>query len=192
MIDATLARRIKLVGLDVDGVLTDAGVFVGLVQGQRVELKRFDIQDGLGVKLLRQAGLVVALVSGRQSEATTLRAREIGVDELVQDDAARKLPALEGILARRGLRLDECAFVGDDLADLPVLRRVALPVAVANAVPDVQAVAAYVTRAAGGQGAVREVAEVLLRARGQWEALRDEYVRARAEAEPNPRALGSG
>jgi 3-deoxy-D-manno-octulosonate 8-phosphate phosphatase (KDO 8-P phosphatase) len=189
MIDATLARKIRLVGLDVDGVLTDGGVYVGLVQGQRVEFKRFDIQDGLGVKLLRQAGIAVALVSGRHSEATTLRAQEIGVDELVQDGTARKLPAFEAILARRQVSWDVCAFVGDDLADLPLLRRVALPVAVANAVPEAHALARYVTRASGGQGAVREVAEVILRARGVWEDLLAEYLKERGDAEP--RAYGS-
>jgi len=189
MIDSALARRIRLVGLDVDGVLTDGAVFIGQIQGQRVEMKRFDIQDGLGVKLLRQAGIAVVIVSGRQSEATTLRAQEIGVDELVQDGAARKLPAFEAILSRRLVKWDECAFVGDDIADLPLLRRVALPVAVANAVPEVHALARYVTRAAGGQGAVRETAEVILRARGVWEELLNEYLRERGDAEP--RAFGS-
>ena len=189
MIDATLARKIRLVGLDVDGVLTDGGVYVGQVQGQRVEFKRFDIQDGLGVKLLRQGGIAVAIVSGRHSEATTLRAQEIGVDELVQDGAARKLPAFEAILSRRSLSWEDCAFVGDDIADLPLLRRVALPVAVANAVPEAHALARYVTRAGGGQGAVREVAEVILRARGVWEELLADYLKERGDAEP--RAYGS-
>ena len=182
MIDATLARRIRLVGLDVDGVLTDGGVYIGQIQGERVEFKRFDIQDGLGVMLLRRAGIAVALVSGRHSEATTQRAKAMGVDELVQDSATKKLPAFEAILSRRSLDWDAIAFVGDDLADLPLLKRVALPVAVANAVPEVHALARYVTRAGGGQGAVREVAEVILRARGVWDELLEEY---------EPRALGS-
>ena len=189
MIDATLARRIKLVGLDVDGVLTDAGVYIGQIEGQRVEFKRFDIQDGLGVMLLRRAGIAVAIVSGRHSDATTLRARELNVDELVQDNDARKLPAFEAILTRRALDWDACAFVGDDLADLPVLKRVALPVAVANAVPDVHALARYVTRAMGGQGAVREVAEVILRARGDWDALVADYLKERGDA--GQRVIGS-
>jgi len=185
MIDATLAKRIRLVGLDVDGVLTDAGVYIGQVQGERVEFKRFDIQDGLGMMLLRRAGIAVAVVSGRVSDATTLRARELNVDELVQDNDARKLPALESILKRRGLDWNTCAFVGDDLADLPVLKRVGLPIAVANAVPEVHALARYVTRAAGGQGAVREVAEVILRARGVWDELVADYLKERGDAEPH-------
>ena len=189
MIDATLARRIKLVGLDVDGVLTDAGVYIGQIEGQRVEFKRFNIQDGLGMMLLRRAGVAVAVVSGRFSDATTLRATELHVDELVQDKDANKLRALESILSRRALDWDACAFVGDDLADLPVLRRVALPIAVANAVPDVLPLARFVTRAAGGQGAVREVAEVILRARGDWDVLVADYLKERGDA--GQRVIGS-
>ncbi|MGH7538312.1 MAG: KdsC family phosphatase [Gemmatimonadales bacterium] len=181
MLDAALARRLRLVGFDVDGVLTDGGIYLGRVGDHAVELKRFDIQDGLGVKLLRAAGITVALVSGRVSEATALRAREIGVDELVQDDGARKLPAFEAILARRGFRFDECAFAGDDLADLPLLTRVALPIAVANGVAEVKAVAGYVTASPGGSGAVREIAETILKARGEWDELVNRYFAERGD-----------
>src|SRR6266567_3104843 len=139
MLDATLARRLKLVGFDVDGVLTDGGVYIGRTGDHAVEFKRFDVQDGLGIKLLRDAGIIVAVVSARTSDATELRARELKVDELVQDK--HKLPAFAGILERRGVQWDECAFVGDDLTDVPILTRVALPIAVANAVPEVHAVA---------------------------------------------------
>lgn len=181
MIDPALARRIRLVGLDVDGVMTDGGVYIGVVADHPVEFKRFHTQDGLGVKLLRTAGIAVVLVSGRESQATELRARELEVDELVQDAGARKLPAFEAILARRELAWDQCAFAGDDLADLPLLRRVALPIAVANAVPEVQEAARLVTRAPGGAGAVREVAELLLRARGEWSRLLTDYLRERGD-----------
>jgi len=173
MIDASLARRLKLVGLDVDGVLTDNGIYVGMVGDHPVELKRFHIQDGLGIKLLRDAGLVVVLASARRSEATELRARELKVDEVVQDK--RKLPAFEDVLRRRGVSWEDCAFVGDDLPDLPLLRRVGLPIAVANAVAEVAAAAQLVTRAPGGQGAVREVAEHILQARGEWHGLVTKY-----------------
>jgi len=189
MIDPALGQRLRLVGFDVDGVLTDGGVYLGRVGDHPVELKRFDIQDGLAVKLLRAAGITVVLVSGRQSEATALRAREIGVDEVVQDDGAAKLPAFEAILERRGMRFDECAFAGDDLADLPVLTRVALPIAVANAVAEVKAVAKFVTGAAGGHGAVREIAEAILKARGVWEALVQQYLTERGDVVQ--RAVGS-
>jgi 3-deoxy-D-manno-octulosonate 8-phosphate phosphatase (KDO 8-P phosphatase) len=176
-IDAAVAGRVRLLGLDVDGVLTDNGVYIGPVAGDRVELKRFDIQDGLGLILLRTAGLPVVWVSGRSSEATALRAAELRVEDVIQVPGPRKLAALGELLERRGIEWSEVAFVGDDLADLPVLRRVGLPIAVANAVPDVKAAAAYVTRAAGGHGAVREIIELLLRARGEWPAILERYFR---------------
>jgi len=182
VIDATVAQRLRLVGFDVDGVFTDGGVYLGAVDGRPVELKRFDIQDGLGVKFLRDAGLVVVIVSGRHSKATTLRANEIGVDEVVQDDAAAKLPAFEALLTRRGIQFDECAFAGDDLADLPVLSRVALPIAVPNAVAEVRAVADLVARAPGGHGAVREIAEAIVRARGAWDTVVEQYLTERGDA----------
>jgi 3-deoxy-D-manno-octulosonate 8-phosphate phosphatase (KDO 8-P phosphatase) len=175
MIDAALARRIRLLGLDVDGVLTDNGIYVGPVDGQVVELKRFNIQDGLGQVLMRTAGLPVVWVSGRHSEATAARARELRVEEVLQVPGPRKLEAFGALLERRGIAWDEAAFVGDDLADLQVLRRVGLPIAVANAVAEVKAVATYVTTAPGGHGAVREAIEALLQARGEWLELLDRY-----------------
>jgi 3-deoxy-D-manno-octulosonate 8-phosphate phosphatase (KDO 8-P phosphatase) len=174
-LDAALARRLKLVGFDVDGVLTDNGIYLGLVADHAVEFKRFHIPDGLGIRLLRAAELAVVWVSGRESAATALRARELAVDELIQDPQARKLPAFEALLARRGLAWEDCAFVGDDLADLPLLARVGLPIAVANAVPELRAAARLVTTLPGGQGAVREVAELILQARGQWRGLVSQY-----------------
>lgn len=175
MIDAERARRVRLVGLDVDGVLTDNGLYLGPVDGQVVELKRFDIQDGLGHVLLREAGVAVVWVSGRFSEATSARARELKVEEVLQVAGPRKLEALGALLERRGIAWEDAAFVGDDLADLQVLRRVGLPIAVANAVAEVKDAAGYVTGAAGGHGAVREVVEVLLKARGQWAELLERY-----------------
>lgn len=181
MVDPVIARRIRLVGFDVDGVMTDGGVYIGRAGGADVELKRFDIQDNVGLKLLRATGIRVVIVSGRYSSATELRARELSVDEVVQDDAARKLPAFESLLVEHAVEMDEAAFVGDDLPDLPVLRRVALPVAVANAVAEVRAVAGHVTRAPGGHGAVREFCEDLLRARGEWDAAVAGYLSERGE-----------
>jgi 3-deoxy-D-manno-octulosonate 8-phosphate phosphatase (KDO 8-P phosphatase) len=184
MIDRALASRIRLIGLDVDGVLTDNGIYLGPVDGEAVELKRFDIQDGLGQVLLRSAGLPVVWVSGRHSEATAMRARELRVEEVLQVPGPRKLEAFEALLTRRGIAWEEAAFVGDDLADLQVLRRVGLPIAVANAVAEVKAVAAWVTRAEGGHGAVREVAETLLKRRGVWAELLERYF-----TEPVPGAV---
>jgi len=182
MLDAALARRLRLVGFDVDGVLTDGGIFLGRIGAHPVELKRFDVRDGIAVRLLHGAGIVVALVSGRSSEATAMRAQELGVDELIQDDGARKLPAFESMISMRGIGLDECAFVGDDLVDLPLLRRVALAIAVQNAAAEVKAAAHYITTAPGGQGAVREVAEVILKARGIWDIELRRFAEYRGDA----------
>src|SRR5262249_25964774 len=132
-------------------------------------------QDGLGHVLMRAAGIPVAWVSGRHSEATSMRARELQVDEVLQVRGPDKLEAFGALLARRQIAWEEAAFVGDDLADLQVLRRVGLPIAVANAVEEVKAVAAYVTRAPGGHGAVREVVETLLKARGRWAELLERH-----------------
>jgi len=191
VLDAALARRLKLVGFDVDGVLTDGGVYIGQAADQPVELKRFHIQDGLGIKLLRQAGLTVVLVSARRSAATDLRARELKVDEVVQDN--KKLPAFAALLARRGVAWNESAFVGDDLPDLPLLRRVGLPIAVPNAVAEVKAAVRLVTTAAGGQAAAREVAEIILKARGVWDDLVQQYLLERGDVETpadRPRRTG--
>jgi 3-deoxy-D-manno-octulosonate 8-phosphate phosphatase (KDO 8-P phosphatase) len=176
----TVARRIRLVILDVDGVLTDAGLYLGAdAEGGRVELKRFDIQDGLGIRLLADAGIRVAVVSGRESSATALRARELGIEECHQDAGARKLPVVEEIMARLDVAWDEVAMVGDDLPDLPLLRRVALPVAVANAVKEVRDAAHWITGREGGHGAVREFCRALLEARGDWDATVEAYLAAR-------------
>ena len=174
-IDAAKASRVRLVALDVDGVLTDNGIWIGPVAGQRVELKRFDIQDGLGLLLLRTAGIPVVWLSGRTSEATAMRAAELRVDELLQVPGPRKLEALDDMRSRRELGWEDLAYVGDDLADLQVMRRVGLAIAVANAVPEIRAVADYVTAARGGHGAVREIVDGLLKARGVWPEMLERY-----------------
>ena len=181
MIEPAVARRIKLVGFDVDGTMTDGGLYIGTAGGQPVEFKRLDIQDGLGVHMLRSAGLLVAIVTGRVGDAARLRAEELEVDEFTADAAARKLPAFEGILQRRQVRWEEACFLGDDLPDLPLLRRVALPVAVANACREVKEAARLTTAAPGGRGAVREFAEALLQARGAWNDLIRGYLRERGD-----------
>ncbi len=146
---AAAARKVRLLGLDVDGVLTDNGVYIGPIAGDRVELKRFDIQDGLGLILLKTAGMPVVWVSGRASEATALRAAELRVEELLQVPGPRKAAAFEQVLQRLGIGWHEVAFVGDDLADLPILRRVGLPIAVANAVPEVKEISAVYHQRSG-------------------------------------------
>ncbi len=183
MITPEDAWRVKLLALDVDGVLTDNGIWIAPVSGERVEFKRFDIQDGLGLVVLRYTAIEVAWISGRHSEATELRARELGIPTLIQDDGAHKLPAVERLLAEKGIAWDELAYVGDDLADLPILRRAGLPITVANGTQDAKAVARWVTTAPGGQGAVREVVETLLRVRGEWTGAVRRYLRERGETE---------
>ncbi len=181
-IPSDVARAVRLVILDVDGVLTDAGVYLGeTAEGKAIELKRFDIQDGLGIRLLTDAGIRVALVSGRVSSATALRAQELGIEDCFQDAGARKLPLVRELLDRHGLDWAQVAMVADDLPDLPVFRRVGLPVAVGNAVEEVRNSAAWVSRRVGGQGAVREFAKSLLQARGEWDLAVEAYCAARAD-----------
>lgn len=169
-------NRLRLLGLDVDGVLTDNGIFVGEIDGRRVEFKRFDIQDGLGHRLLAAAGVEVVWVSGRHSAATAMRGAELRVSEVLQVEPGAKVEAIQGLLDTRGIGWDEMGFVGDDLADLPVLQRVGFPVAVANAREEVKALAHYVTTARGGHGAVREVIDLVLRMRGAWDAAAAHYL----------------
>ncbi len=178
LIPAELARAIRVVVLDVDGVLTDGGVYMGDAGDGMVELKRFDILDQLGIKLLRMAGLQLAFVSGRVSPANRRRAEELGV-ELHEGPGGHKLQIVQSLLDRHGAGWDALACVCDDLADMAILRRAALPVAVANAVPEVHAVARWRTTREGGHGAVREFCEALLRARGEWNDLVRAYYRER-------------
>lgn len=181
-----LADRVRLVVLDVDGVLTDGGVYMGSAEdGGLVEMKRFDIGDGLGIRMLERAGIRVAIVSGRESPATTHRARELGV-EAHQSPDGYKMGVVAGLMDRLGCGWEAVAMVGDDLPDLPVLRRVGLPVAVANAVAEVRAVARWRTGREGGRGAVREFAETLLKARGEWSGLVEAYCRERERQEAAP------
>jgi 3-deoxy-D-manno-octulosonate 8-phosphate phosphatase (KDO 8-P phosphatase) len=172
-----LAAAIRLVIFDVDGVLTDAGVYMGrIASGEEVELKRFDIQDGLGLKMLRWAGLEVAVVSGRVSEATSLRALELGIEECHQDAGANKLPVVREILERKGLSWGQVAMLADDLPDVPVFSRVGLPAAVANAQPEILERAVWRSRAEGGRGAAREFCRALLLARGEWDHVVASYL----------------
>jgi len=174
-----LAARIRLVVLDVDGVLTDGGVYLGrTAAGETVELKRFEITDQLGIKLLQWAGLEVVFVSGRNSGANHARAAELGCT-CYEGPGGYKLEILEQLHTEHGVGWDQTACICDDLADLPILTRAALPVAVANAVPEVRAAAAWQTSRRGGDGAVRELAEALLRARGDYSERIADYVSER-------------
>ena len=172
-------QAVRLVGLDVDGVLTDAGVYIG---PDGIEAKRFNIQDGLGIKLLQQAGLEVVFISARHSDATTTRARELRVP-VHQGNGLPKRALVQRLLDERELTWDQFAFVGDDLVDIPLFQRCAVAVAPSNAVPEAKAAAHHVLTLAGGHGAVREFIEWFLRQRGEWDAVVAEFL-ARAEASP--------
>ncbi len=179
-LDEASARRVRLVGIDVDGVLTDGGIYLGAVDGTPLEFKRYEIQDGLGIHFLRKAGIRVAIVTGRVSDSVRLRAAELEVDDLAQDSYARKLPAFRRILDRHGIAPADAAFIGDDFPDLAVMRIVGLPVAVANAVPEIARIARLRLTRHGGRGAVREFAELLLAARGEWAKVTEAYVAERS------------
>lgn len=180
MIEPTLAEAIRLVVLDVDGVLTDGGIYLGAADGNPVELKRYDIQDGLGIHLLKEAGIRVAIITGRVSESVRLRALELGIDDVSQDPSAQKLTAFLTMLDRHGIAPSEAAFLGDDFPDLAVLRLVGLPVAVGNAVPEIKAACRLQLTRSGGAGAVREFAELLLKARNEWTTVTERYVQDRS------------
>ena len=159
------ARRVKLILMDADGVLTD-GKIVFFSGGN--EAKMFDSKDGVGIRLAQKAGLQTGVISGRESEALLRRCEELGMDEIHQR-VFEKLGTYEEILARLGLTDAECCFIGDDLVDAPVLKRVGLPVGVADGHPALEPLLAYVTDRPGGSGAVRETIDLVIRAQGKWD-----------------------
>jgi len=165
------AKKIKLLLMDVDGVLTDGRFYlIPQPDGSVSEAKVFHSLDGAGLKLLRRAGVRTGLITGRASPAITARAREVEM-EFVRQDSFEKLPAYEEIKREAGLSDAEIAFIGDDVTDLPVLRRAGLAIAVSTAHPEAKRAAHYVTRAPGGHGAVREVCDLLLRAQGKYKQI---------------------
>jgi len=180
-IPSDIALAIKLVIFDVDGVLTDAGVFIGSTSGgETVEMKRFDVQDGIGVKMLIWSGLEVAIVSGRVSEATALRAQELEVLECHQEPNAQKIGVVRELMERKAVGWHEVAMVADDIPDLAVLKHCGLKAAVANATSHVVEIADWQSTKRGGHGAVREFCEALLEARGELRAMVDRYVEERS------------
>ncbi len=166
--------RIKLLLLDVDGVLTDGRI---IYDNQGNELKAFDVKDGHGLKLVQRAGIKTGIITGRSSEVVKKRAAELGFDILYQG-ALNKLDPYKEILAEYGLSDDEVAYVGDDVVDLPILRRVGFSATVADAVEDVLPLVDFVTKRPGGRGAVREICDMLVRASGHWEKLTERYFHA--------------
>lgn len=171
MLFSSPETHIRLIAMDVDGVLTDGRLFMS-AQGD--ELKAFHVTDGLGINLARKAGLAVAFITGRSSGAVVKRARELAVEELHQD-VVDKAGTLEEIMRRLGLERRECAYIGDDINDLPAFAVAGLRIAVANAHPIVRKAADFVTERHGGEGAVREVIDHVLRKKGLLDKLVEEY-----------------
>lgn len=168
-VTARLAR-VKLLLTDVDGVLTEGGVFIG----ENTEFKRFSILDGLGLHLLQQSGIKVGWISNRHSKATQQRADELKVDFLSQGKGS-KVKAAEEILAKTGLSFDQVCFVGDDLVDIPLLKRAGVAVTVANGMAEVKEVVHIATEHSGGHGAIREISELILKAQNKWTDLVQRY-----------------
>jgi len=164
------AKKIRVLIMDVDGVLTDGHIWLlSRRDGTASEIKGFSAYDGAGLKLARAAGFRTGIITGRESTAVAVRARECEV-EFVYQGRATKIASFEEIVQITGAAENEVAYVGDDLPDIPVMQRVGLAVAVANAAPEVKRAAHFVTKRSGGDGAVREVIELIVKAQGKWEA----------------------
>lgn len=162
------ARNVRVLLMDVDGTMTPRVVCLqGFPDGSVVEMKVFNAHDGAGIKLASIMGIRTGLITGRDSAATTRRARESSMEFVVQGQP-KKLEAYKAILVRAGVTDDEVAYVGDDLPDLPLLQRAGLAVAVGDAVDEVKKAAHYTTAAKGGEGAIREVVELILKSQGKW------------------------
>jgi 3-deoxy-D-manno-octulosonate 8-phosphate phosphatase (KDO 8-P phosphatase) len=164
-------RQIKLLLSDVDGVLTDGGI---IIDDHGLETKRFNVKDGHGIKLLQRAGIEVALLTGRTSKVVSHRAAELHITNIIQG-AKDKKTAYRGLKEQTGYADEEIAYVGDDVVDIPILRQVGVAIAVEDAVDEVKAVADYVTSRPGGQGAIREVAECILKTQNHWDRLMERY-----------------
>lgn len=173
---------IRILLLDVDGVLTDGRI---IMDDTGSETKQFDVKDGHGLKILMRFDITPIIVTGRQSAVVVHRAQDLGITEVYQK-IWNKVEILDRLLRERRLDARAVAFVGDDLVDIPLLRRVGFAAAVADATPEVRAVADYVTRRPGGRGAVREVCELILRGQDRWDAVARRYEFATGPAPANP------
>jgi len=160
-------RKIKLLALDVDGVLTDGKI---IYDSAAREIKNFNVQDGYGIVFFQKFGFKTAIITARASQVVTIRAKDLKINKLYQN-AFPKIPAYRKMLQDFKLKDEQVCFIGDDLVDIPILKRVGFAVAVPNAVDEVKKVAHYVTKKNGGNGAVREVIDLILKTTGNWEAV---------------------
>lgn len=165
-------KPIKLLLLDVDGVLTRGSI---IYTDAAEEVKVFSVKDGLGIRLLMDAGIQVGIITGRRSQALQTRCDNLGIT-MIYDGISDKEQVLETIIRETGLGPDEIAFAGDDLPDIRIMRKTGLPIAVANACSEVRAEALYITAAYGGDGAVREISELILKSQGLWDQVIDRFL----------------
>jgi 3-deoxy-D-manno-octulosonate 8-phosphate phosphatase (KDO 8-P phosphatase) len=168
---AEIAKNIKLLILDVDGVLTDGSI---ILDNEGNEFKAFHVRDGHGIKMLHKAGVQVAIITGRHSKVVERRAHELGITEVYQRCHIKSV-AYEHLLEKMGIADREVAYVGDDIVDIPLFKRVGLSIAVADATEETKAEAMIVTESRGGKGAAREVCELILKSNGKWKEIIDEY-----------------
>ncbi len=168
----TKLKKIKLLLLDVDGILTDGSI---IYTDTGEEIKKFNAKDGLGIKFLMHAGIRIGIITGRKSNALTSRCRDLGIN-IIFDGITNKINALESILEHTGISPDETAFAGDDLPDLAVMKRVGLSITVPDASPDVMEKADMITSFKGGHGAVRQICEAILKAKDLWEDIMAEFL----------------
>lgn len=166
-----IAKGIKLLILDVDGVLTDGGI---ILDNEGNEFKTFHVRDGHGIKMLMRSGIIVAVITGRDSKVVARRARELGITEVYQKCFDKKV-AFRQLIEKYSFKPQEVAFIGDDIVDIPLFKRTGFSIAVADADDDAKAAAMMVTKNSGGKGAVREVCDFLLKAKGLWEGIVDGY-----------------
>ena len=164
-------KRIKMLILDVDGVMTDGGI---IMDSEGRELKKFNVRDGHGIKVLQRYGIKVAILTGRQSEVVKYRAKDLEIKDVYQK-VFNKKEVFEKILKKHKLSADEVAYMGDDIIDIPVLKRVGFSAAVADAVDVVKKSVDYITKNRGGNGAVRELCEMILQAQGKWKEIAAKY-----------------
>jgi len=162
---------IRLLLLDVDGVMTDGGI---IYDGNGLETKVFNVKDGHGIKMLQRYGIEVGIITGRTSKVVDFRAKELGID-LVYQGALKKLDSYCHVKEKTGLTDSQIAYVGDDIIDVPVMRRVAFAAAPADALVEARTAAHYVTSCGGGRGAVREVCDLVLKGRGLWSEVAARY-----------------
>ncbi len=164
--------EIKLLAMDVDGVLTDGGLIIG---SDGTEFKNFNLLDGHGIRMWHRAGFQTAIISGRKSNATQIRAKELEINFIYQP-CESKLDSFNDILAKTGFQAKNIAYIGDDVMDIPLVKRAGFGVAVANAVNELKNAAHYITSAKGGNGAVREIIEYILKNTGKWNELMQRYL----------------